>query len=110
MNLEKVYGEAPIIEDLVDWLADRDFYEGPATSEIRAALLAAFDRGASDRIFSWILDYPHDAMLALFEATNVDTYGIEWKDGKPVRECEPGEMRMYLAARFHELMTREKSK
>jgi energy-converting hydrogenase Eha subunit F len=47
MNLEKVYDDAPIIEDLVEWLLDRDLDHGPTTSEMRAALLAAFDRGAS---------------------------------------------------------------
>src|SRR5687768_14460987 len=45
---EQIWDEAPIVEDLVEWLLDRsDFGGGPASSEMRGALLAAFDRGAS---------------------------------------------------------------
>lgn len=71
-------------------------------AEVAIAAMSSAPEG--ETIFAWMLDHPYDAMLAFCEATNVDTYGIAWRDAKPVREATPAEIRGYLKARFEQFM------
>jgi hypothetical protein len=58
--------------------------------------------------YRWLVENPGLAILAFAEATNVDTFGIPWNDGKPCREVTSEEYNRYLHERIDQFMAEQK--